>query len=221
MYKNVVNTKVLNLWKTINSNLPNDRMPLLYKEKLKTSCLLYIGINPSFSKDGKKFFKEKSIDMDEFFEYPLKKYDYEIDICIQKEAEKTQAYFKKANQLAEELNLDLEYMDLFFIRETDQNQLKSKIYLKKKLNTFALEQLKLSKELLLQASPKIILVANALASNIFKEEFSNDITISNNCYYLSLNNKKIPLFFSGMLSGQRALDNFSFERLKWNMQVSI
>lgn len=38
---------------------------------------------------------------------------------------------------------------------------------------------------------------------------------------LVLGSLKIPLFFSGMLTGQRALDNGSFERLKWHIKKAV
>ena len=36
---------------------------------------------------------------------------------------------------------------------------------------------------------------------------------------LEINNKKIPILFSSMLTGQRALDTHSLRRLKWHIKT--
>ena len=40
-------------------------------------------------------------------------------------------------------------------------------------------------------------------------------------YKITLNEKSVPVFFSSMLTGQRALDKGSFERLKWHVKNVI
>ena len=44
----------------------------------------------------------------------------------------------------------------------------------------------------------------------FDEDFNNEI----GTYKIKIGEKETPIFFSGMLSGQRALDLGSLERLK-------
>ncbi len=67
--------------------------------------------------------------------------------------------------------------------------------------------------------PKIIVVANALTSDIMnntkffkinKENFN-----SNGYHVITINNREIPIFFTSMLTQQRALDKYSRERLIW------
>lgn len=39
--------------------------------------------------------------------------------------------------------------------------------------------------------------------------------------YYDIDGNAIPIFFASMLTGQRALDNYSFERLQWHLLQSI
>jgi len=67
--------------------------------------------------------------------------------------------------------------------------------------------------------PEVIVVANAKASKIFKQEYKMDdkMNKSTGFYFKG----EIPIFFSGMLSGRRALDIHSRERLIWHIKKSI
>lgn len=119
---------------------------------------------------------------------------------------------------------DLSSYDLFYIRETSQEKLKQVIFSKDgKLSVFAQEQLKITKDILEEIQPKVIVIVNALASRIFKgEEFKTPFTAQFNeqfgCYSTEIGGRTIPVFLSSMLSGQRALDRFSKERLRWHLQ---
>ncbi|MFZ1291236.1 MAG: hypothetical protein WAR79_14160 [Melioribacteraceae bacterium] len=67
-------------------------------------------------------------------------------------------------------------------------------------------------------NPKIILVINDKASEIYK-----DSVLFKTSFDIELGTYKhpklgIPVFLSGMLSGQRALDNHSNERLIWQIK---
>ena len=43
----------------------------------------------------------------------------------------------------------------------------------------------------------------------------------NGHYFTNIGREKIPTFLSGMLTGQRALDNYSLERLGWHIKQVI
>lgn len=66
-------------------------------------------------------------------------------------------------------------------------------------------------------NPKIIVITNAYASHLVEEAIPKE-----NYYkpsevdviYYQINNKKIPIVFSGMVSGQRTMDTYSYIRLK-------
>lgn len=110
--------------------------------------------------------------------------------------------------------------DLLFLMETSQkNVLKWKE--KEQYKAFFDDQLKISKEIIEKAEPKMIVVINAGASKLFHDHFKdtwssfdNDLGVD----MFELNNKKTPVLFSGMLSGQRALDIGTRNSLKWHIE---
>jgi hypothetical protein len=64
------------------------------------------------------------------------------------------------------------------------------------------------------------LVNNAYASDKIKINKQQQLSFSKlfGTYKINLGDKQIPIFFSGMLGGQRALDKGSSERLQWHIQ---
>ncbi|MDA3886355.1 MAG: hypothetical protein PF638_12240 [Candidatus Delongbacteria bacterium] len=224
------NNIILELWKAQNGSELVKLAPLLYNEPKKNS-ILFIGINPSFSKKG--FI---SILKDTKYEYVLKNlkdfYSTSIDYTnkiykfkeIEEIARKKINYFNKFRKISKESNLDWDHIDLLQIRETNQQNIKDII----KENKFLKDQIKLSVELINYIKPKMIVVENALARRILFDEFNTfetniisekiDKTIGT---YRYLPNNNVPIFFTGMLTGQHALDNGSYERLKWHIKFVL
>lgn len=166
------------------------------------SDLLFIGINPSFS------------------EADLAKDSYQLD----EDGNKLQ-YFKKMEEIATYCKSSWTHLDLFFFRKTDQKHI-NHILGQKYGPEFLMEQLNVSNQLIIDAHPKIIIVSNALARLFLG--FEKDIK-RNDKIWLGYNFQfdeqigthklaDIPVFFSGMLSGQRALDVGSYIRLKWHVK---
>ena len=131
---------------------------------------------------------------------------------------KKEEYYKRFPLLVENKN-DWTFLDLLCIRETKQRSIEN-FY--KKEPDFIKQQLEISKEIIKEINPEIIVVCDTFARNLLKSnmmnfEFEFDDTIGT---YRIINNpdfKDTIVFFSGMLTGQRALDNGSFERLKWHL----
>ncbi len=223
-----INKLVLSIWK--NSGLKNQLVPLLYND-LKENCILFIGSNPSFSEKGfRTILKETKF---EFILKDLKKFyafkqlsEIKINefLEIQNLAKENHPYFKKINDFANKLNLgEWEHIDLLFIRETKQKAIEKLLKTNNDKINFIDKQIKLSLQIIEKLNPKLIVVCNAFASKIIQEKLSNNIKFENNIgtHTLKLNNgNKIPLFFSGMLSGQRALDNGTTERLEWHIKFA-
>ena len=71
-------------------------------------------------------------------------------------------------------------------------------------------------------NPKMIVITNAYASHLVEEAIPKE-----NYYkpsevdviYYQINNKKIPIVFSGMVSGQRTMDTYSYIRLKKRIEI--
>jgi len=80
-------------------------------------------------------------------------------------------------------------------------------------------------QLISEVEPRVILVANALASRIFyrilghkfKMKFDEDL----GCHTIQLNDKTVPTFLASMLTSG-AMDRYSSQRLQWHIKkVSV
>lgn len=178
-----------------------------YNRNILPNSILFIGLNPSFT--------EKAIKGSHFYELAT---------------DGNYKYFKRFEEITKVTGILWQHLDLLAIRETDQKKvtelLKNKIGL-----DFVTANLNLTKEILELSSPKTIVVENTLSrkflgkdkkedSNIwlgydfeFDEKIGTDRIKSKNS-----NLYDIPVFFTSMLTGQRAMDNGSFERLKWHIR---
>jgi len=221
------NYKILNLWKKHFKNREDVLTPGIYPNLAKNS-LLFIGLNPSFSKRGfstiLKDSKFNSIDPPEFYRWANYSEEvYKTAIELEELAILKYQYFKKMKNLAEGFNLAFAHIDLFNVRLTSQKEFKTKIYNGSEINDFGASQLSIAYEIIQDLSPIAIVVANALASNILKDVdvFKTESSDSLGCDHLEYSGRKVPVFFSSMLSGQRALDNFSFQRLQWHIRYVL
>jgi len=178
-------------------------------EKILCNSILFIGINPSF--DVKK--NEAAV--------------YYYDLYCK---ENIHNYFKKFQYISDNVNQPWAHIDLLFVRETEQKKVKEIIYDDKNNGAeFIYEQLLVSKHILEACSPKIIIVANTLARRLLGKDKTKkdniwmglDFKMDKNVgTYRIINNEKLantPVFFTSMLSGQRALDMGSYERLIWHI----
>lgn len=121
------------------------------------------------------------------------------------------------------------HLDLLVFRETKQSFITAKLLRDPTGTQFVKNQLEVSKSLLKHYNPKVIVVSNALARSFLKREariyelesfgfnfeFSSDlgtdVIIDDNIM------EGTPVFFTSMLSGQRALDTGSRQRLEWHI----
>ena len=227
MQNESINNQILNIWKKYPQEFRVNRIPILFNT-FKPGSVLCIGSNPSFNSRGfKKILKNtphEKLDWEKFYKWKNEERKKNIDsytdklLDIERRAIDEHPYFAKFRKIAEEFRLPLEHIDLFFCRETNQGEVKKHLYPNKKLTLFAEEQLELSLEMIETAKPKIILVANAFASEIIRKKKKIMVDDEKGCDFIIFKDQKIPIFFSSMLTGQRALDNESFERLKWHMK---
>jgi hypothetical protein len=200
MYK-IYEEKIKNLFENYKSQDPELQEIInrkyVYSQFHTGRKVLFIGLNPSF--------REKQAKKEEYY----KSFDA---------TNNNDRYFKRFPLLVENKN-DWTFLDLLYIRETRQQNIEN-FY--KREPDFIKQQLEISKEIIKKINPEIIVVCDTFARNLLKSnmmnfEFEFDDTIGT---YRIINNpdfKNIIVFFSGMLTGQRALDNGSFERLKWHL----
>ena len=200
MYK-IYEEKIKNLFENHKSQDPELQEIInrkyVYSQFHTGRKVLFIGLNPSF--------REKQAKKEEYY----KSFDA---------TNNNDQYFRRFPLLVENKN-DWTFLDLLYIRETRQRNIEN-FY--KREPDFIKQQLEISKEIIKKINPEIIVVCDTFARNLLKSnmmnfEFEFDDTIGT---YRIINNpdfKDTIVFFSGMLTGQRALDNGSFERLKWHL----
>jgi hypothetical protein len=219
--------KVIQVWKQFGekdflTDVEYHKYPLLPKEVQKNS-LLFIGINPSFGKGAIVPENEKPIGF-----YPKQENEDIKDI----------PYFEKFKEIANYCDSEWTHLDLLFLRETNQKIIER---LSKEEVPFINAQLDISFDIIRRAEPKLIIVSNAFASEYFGKKKNKhakfqqiwqgfDLSFEDNkktfdssigTYRINFGQKNIPIIFSGMLSGQRALDLGSFERLKWQIKFIL
>lgn len=203
----------------VNTILSRD-FAFQYDEDENDSDILFLGMNPSFvstkekesnhwhrnSKDGKGYFKP-------FFtiEEDLKKRYH--------------------------LKIKWTHYDLFAFRETKQANIKKLFMKNEEGRIFLFQQLEVLKERLLKTQPKVIVASNALIRTFLGMKrkvdektqievgvwlgdwikFEFDKTIGTYVVNQPEELKGTKIFFTSMLSGQRALDLGTRERLVWHI----
>jgi hypothetical protein len=221
-----INQKILDLWQqTFN---PDDEvlLPLLYPA-IKEDAILFVGLNPSFSQRGYNSLLRgtalSNLDPSAFYHWRNREnFDLEIDLTIGQIGKNNYPYFKKFKDIAAYANLEWEHIDLFFYRETSQTQFKKKIYDGKRLTNFGEKQLELSRMLILEAKPRVIVVANAFASSLFQKQFPDVEFDEKHGYHKTLlEGRSVSTFFASMLTGQRAMDVYFYQRLRWHIKQAV
>jgi len=219
--------RLLEIWKTTNELYVKQSgnrflMPLVPLEITKRS-LLFVGLNPSFKTEYVKNALSDIEDVEAYFAWSNKdNFEPEVDARLTYKVKAEYPYFRKFREIANVLGYEWDHCDLFFWRETNQKDFKPKILEKHsqtKLNDFGKKQLSIAFTMIDEATPASIIIANAFASDLYLRERIQRISFNpeNGCYYESQGSKQIPVFFSSMLTGQRALDNHSYRRLVWHI----
>jgi len=183
--------------------------PYYYPREILPAALLFVGMNPSESKD-KSELSENS--------YPVN------------QSGNTHPFFKAYEKFALDCCAGTwSHIDLFYFRKTEQKDIGS-ILEKKEGAGFLYEQLLITRDRIIAAQPKLIVVANAGAAGFMGRDKRTEPNIPANQrnewmnldFYWSQELgaylwNDVPVFFSSMLSGQRALDKGSYELLAWQV----
>lgn len=176
-------------------------------KETKDNSVMYIGLNPS---------------------YPHKDYEMSEKIFYNENEQSIHSYFKQIEQLHNNLKYDISWthFDLLILRETQQSEVK-KICLKPDVREFIKRNLALSKLVIENSKPKIIVVANTMSKELLKSpewsgySFDWDDEIGTYRFAKETALSGTPVFFSSMISGQRALDIGSRERLIWQIRRTL
>jgi hypothetical protein len=188
-----------------------------YDEDEQGSDILYVGINPSFSEGSKN--ENFVFDRNSPHSY------FEPFRSIKKELE-NEPYLLK--------DIKWTHLDVLVFRKTNQKYIDT-LFQKDNGIHFVYEQVMIARERIIHIQPKVIVVSNTKAKelmgkNRFKPEnqdeevgvwmdFQFEFDMENGSHRIT----NVPelahthVFFSSMLSGQRALDLGSRERLVWQI----
>lgn len=187
------------------SNVPYLERGFAVQRDIPFGSILFIGINPSFS--------EKKTKVQESFFYSNHQQEEEVH-----------QYFRKFQDIAKKTNIEWSHLDLLYIRQTDQKIVKS-IFNDNIGNEFMQRQLNISKAIIEKSKPKVIVVSNAYARDLFLEKCKVqtcfDDKIGTHRIINSIDLENTPVFFTSMLTGQRALDNGSYDRLVWHINFVL
>lgn len=222
-----INSKIVDLWDTHFSGDSNVYAPLFYDE-FKSGGLLFVGLNPSFSKTAFKTILPGTEfdDIDSFFKWSKISSNHDlIDTCIEYSniaRNSYRLYFRRPAEIAVKVELAWQHIDLFLYHETNQEQIMKIIKTHGALNQFALDQIEICNHVITKIEPACIVVINAAASKILREHFDHALTWdeSRGFHWFRWLEKKTPIFFSSMLSGG-ALDCGSYERLVWHVGQAL
>lgn len=167
------------------------------------NCILFVGINPSKSKDEPIFNDTNEVSKVKYYSLTQ---------------ESGHQYFNKFVDISKRINLKWTHFDLLFFQETNQNFIK---YILQQPNgkEYIAKQLLLSKEIFMLCDPKIIIVNNSMARDFMINEMKIEFIWNEELGTETYNN--IPVFFTSMLTGQRALDKGSYSRLIWHIKYVL
>jgi len=230
-----INERIIKLWEKYPEK-SGKHSPLLYP-LLKKGKILFIGMNPSLTITSFNRVKRdggfKDTEFPDFFKKENLQKNKDKLIEFEKLAKEKCSFFDKFR----EIDKDFEHIDLFLYRLTQQADFKKEIGLDKNKNgeiiktpnfgDFGKEQLNLASDLIQLIKPKLVVVANAFASDIINDNKYKEIfKVSNNQELfdkkgydtIKINGLDVPIIFTSMLTKQRALDNHTFRRLKWQIK---
>jgi len=186
----------------------------LVRDKPEENALTFIGINPSFSESDES----------------TKQLDNKIFSTLLQEGNDYKQYFGSFEKISKSTKMKWTHLDLLFLRETNQKKVKElfKIPFGEK---FIQAQIDISKKILENLNPKIVVVANATARDFFGKKTNNKKTHDLMGYEFKFDEKigtdrvanknsnlyNTPFFFTSMLSDSGQLDIGSRERLVWHI----
>ena len=180
-------------------------------EALKKDSILFLGLNPSYTQQNEP--------------------DKQENIFYNLQQRGNYKYFKRFEDISEYTGLNWSHLDLLTVRETNQNNMVALTKTPKGLD-FIWKHLLLSQEILELSTPRVLVVANTVARTYLGKDsdskghnkwlgynFKFDPLIGTHRVTNTESSLKgTPVFFTSMLTGQRALDNGSYERLKWQIR---
>ena len=208
--------KIWQKYKNLDSDLLKKKF--LAPKFISCNSILFLGINPSYSGSTSENKNSETVSY-----YELSNDSNEL------------TYFNKFSKIAQDSDIHWAHLDLLFFRETNQKKVNELINKQPDGVSFILDKLLLSKQLIELSKPKLIIASNTKVRQLLG--FDKDLEKGTNawmdysfCFDKIIGTHRIktdcelfnvPVFFTSMLSGQRALDRGSFERLQWHVNFVL
>jgi hypothetical protein len=245
-----INDQYIDLWTTFaKHNQPETaRYPVQYPSRMKRGSLLFVGCNPSFRAPDNIRSKtlpglRQDMKEEDYFRWgqlspaQFKEAERNFQDRITKDDMLKDQYFRILDKVCTASGMSRwEHIDLFGIRETKQTQVLQMLGIRSigkdeeeieefHISEFAAIQVQIALEAVTLLEPLAVVVISAIASKVLKgyaKKSKLDLTFNDNLgtYIMTVAEKKTPVFLSGMLARQRALDVFSRERLTWHIRFA-
>ncbi|MFC7063131.1 hypothetical protein [Halobacillus seohaensis] len=238
---NNLNKKIFEMWEQYKPTTASDDiypLPSFFRDNFETNQLLLIGMNPSLNDE---YVEDDNAKKKKGFYHYCTQYGSNWNLTKLTELQEYEnrigqyhSYEKGINRFKDEININtlkIHAIDLFFFRKTNQSDFLKQHILDKSgnLTLLAIEMFNITLKAIIIYKPKIIVIANANAFKLFKEyimSLGDPYYITSNldelhgCHFVTLDQHQggIPVLGSSMLSGQRALDLGSKERMAWQIR---
>lgn len=215
-----LNDKITNVWQEkfeclIGFERVMKRMPSYFTKPYKNK-ILFIGLNPAFPnkyEDGELDGFNSNITKEDIKRIAQINFESKVKGNIYYYGRYYNIFYEIINELMEE---KFEHTDMFLMRETDSKKVEKMIYNDNgnSINEFAKAQLNILWEFIIDAEPKMIIIPNKMASQIFREEFKCHFK---NGFYYSERKPTTPILFSGSWQYGR-LDEFTKELIVFHIK---
>ena len=122
-----------------------------------------------------------------------------------------QTSIDQMNEYLKRKSINHVHIDPFFIRGTVQKEAEKILFNEGELNEFGRNQFKLFEKMIYNYQPTAIIAINASTSNFLINEWNNGRLETS--FDFKIKSLRTKVFCGGMLSGGRAMDNYSKKRL--------
>lgn len=215
MLHETYNQGVLKIWDQHAAriaNLPGMSLVPMQRGEFFQADLLFVGMNPSFARE------DKNAQEHERFRWPgSSRLLTQTKITDFIEAEKRartsyKRYYARLENLARIAHAQAEFIDLLPMRHTNQGQVLEAYCLLTEPLEVAQDCFRLFASVLKVMQPPVIVVANSAASRLLQRILPLHRS-TGAVYYTWAELHETKWFLSGMITGRRPLDRYSYERL--------
>ncbi len=217
------NARLRELWATERASSPGDLhrlWPLQYPE-LRGGRVVFVGFNPSHVESSAPILE--LVDSGELADSTRVAKIIALErAALGRDGMKAVPYYRPLNEFFPENQPAWEHIDVFAVRHATQKTVVQHLQAEGKWTPFAEAQVEIFTDLLNDLKPSLVVVINAAAASLIRARiallnFQADLGY----HTATIGSRDTPFFFSGMLTGKRALDVHSRERLIWHVRAAL